>query len=190
MCKCDCGQETHVMPGSLKSGGTVSCGCLKREILKTNAMKPTHGMVGTHEYGCWSSMIRRCYEPKNIAFHNYGGRGIKVCDRWRESIENFIADMGMSPSPAHSIEREDVNGHYEPGNCRWATPRQQGRNKRTSACVTWNGETHCIAEWAEKVGLSKATLGNRLRAGWDVGKALTQPVEYPPWQHGRRDGRV
>jgi hypothetical protein len=110
---------------------------------------------------------------------NYGGRGITVCDRWRESFENFFADMGERPSTKHSIDRyPDNNGNYEPGNCRWATDIQQARNKRTTRYIEYNDIKLPLVEWAESKGIKPATLKKRLRCGWSIEKALNAPVDH------------
>lgn len=128
LCRCDCGQEKTVRGSNLTSGHVKSCGCLLREA----DQGITHGLSHAPEYIVWLSMKRRCSNPKNESFKYYGGRGIKVCDRWLHSFENFLDDMGSRPSPEHSIDRINVDGDYEPSNCRWATLSEQARNKRTS----------------------------------------------------------
>ena len=128
-CKCDCGKETFVSSSSLRSGNTQSCGCLKKELVTI------HGQCQSSEYHSWDSMKARCYNPNYNQFKDYGGRGIEVCDRWKDSFENFLADMGSKPSSKHSIDRIDVNGNYEPGNCKWSTNQEQARNKRNQRDV-------------------------------------------------------
>ena len=118
----------------------------------------THGCTGTPTYRAWQDMIQRCYNPRRTRYPMYGGRGITVCQRWRESFEAFLKDMGTSPSPRHSIDRIDNNGNYEPGNLRWATAKEQSRNQRRNRVLTYQGETLCIAEWAERLGVAYATL--------------------------------
>ena len=124
-CICECGNKTKVIGSILKSNGTKSCGCLNYEPTNT-----IHNKRFSTEYSSWRSMKRRCTEPTNNTYKNYGGRGIKVCDRWLESFKNFYEDMGDKPSQNHSIDRIDVNGDYEPGNCRWISLKEQQYNRR------------------------------------------------------------
>lgn len=121
-CLCSCGKEVVVRGSSLRTGKTKSCGCQKG--------KPTHGMTGTSEYQAWVNMRSRCYDEKNTYYKDYGGRGIQVCPEWINSFSNFIAHVGLKPSPEYSLDRIDVNGDYSPGNVRWATGKQQVRNTR------------------------------------------------------------
>lgn len=129
-------------------------------------------------YNVWSSMIQRCHNPKNTAYPYYGGRGITVCDRWRKSFVAFLADVGERPSRGYTLDRHpDKNGHYEPGNVRWATRKVQQRNMRSNRLITFRGEVRSVAEWSEHFGLNKSTLFGRLfRYGWPVERALTEPV--------------
>lgn len=131
-CLCDCGNATSVSPAKLLSGNTNSCGCYQSEA-RSDAHR-SHGMCGTPEFHAWGHMMSRCYNPKNVQWKNYGGRGISVCSEWRESRAAFLAyvveGIGLRPSSGHSIDRIDVNGNYEPGNIRWATPTEQRNNQR------------------------------------------------------------
>jgi hypothetical protein len=123
-------------------------------------------------------MIDRCTNPNSRMWHRYGGRGIRVCDRWRAGFWEFFADVGPRPSPKHTLDRIDNDGHYEPGNVRWAMPKQQSRNTRTNKLVEYKGERKPLAEWAEILGMSRVTLGRRLRLpGWSVERAFTEPVD-------------
>jgi len=124
-------------------------------------------------------MRDRCYNDQHISFRLYGGRGIKVCDRWLESVENFVVDMGQPPSAAHTLDRIDRNGNYEPSNCRWATRSEQQQNTCKTKLVTYNGETMCIAAWAERYGLPHGVLYNRiLLRGWTTQRALTTAIRH------------
>jgi hypothetical protein len=128
LCHCSCGIEVEVCSGSLKSGRTSSCGCLQKELARELHTK--HGFSHTPEYNAWINMKLRCTSPKCKYYKDYGGRGIQVCERWRESFENFLSDMGKKPSPELSIDRINNDGNYEPGNCRWATKIEQTNNRK------------------------------------------------------------
>jgi len=127
------------------------------------------------EERCWLKMMQRCGNPKQVGYHNYGGRGIKVCDRWHK-LSNFIADMGPRPSPKHSIERRDNNGDYTPSNCKWATRHEQHRNMRRNVWLTLDGVTLCLKDWARSTGMDQMTIKGRLRRGWSVRDTLTLPA--------------
>lgn len=124
-------------------------------------------------YKVWQAMIGRCHNPRNKKYRHYGGRGIEVCRRWRESFPAFKADIGQRPSPRHSIDRKDNDGHYEPSNVRWATPAEQNRNSRRNHLLTFRGQTKPLTDWATGMGLSPGTLRARLVRGWSVEVALT-----------------
>ena len=175
LCLCDCGNQIPVRGTHLRSKRTQSCGCLQREAVAKAAA--THGLCDLLEYNSWDSMIQRCTNPNNDHFADYGGRGIRICQAWHENFMVFYEDLGSRPGPEYSLERIDNDGNYEPGNCRWATQKQQCRNTRTNRNLTHNGKTLCVAAWAEQLGMSRFTLYNRLRSGWSVKKALTTPVE-------------
>lgn len=128
LCRCDCGNEREVTVGNLRSGISKSCGCLKAE--KTSERRKKHGFSKTTMYHRYRAMIARCYDPTHKEFHNYGGRGIKVCERWLESVENYIQDMGFPPFKEASVDRTNNDLGYFPENCRWATKREQSLNRR------------------------------------------------------------
>ena len=129
-CRCECGSMSVVVTSKLKNGSTKSCGCLSAERLASGDANRKHSMSSTDEYWVWSDMIRRCENKNRSDYHRYGGRGISVCEKWRNSVTEFVADMEPRPSPKHSIDRIDNDGNYEPGNCRWATPKEQRANQR------------------------------------------------------------
>jgi hypothetical protein len=168
-CRCDCGVVAIVRSIKLRSGQTRSCGCLRGQA---------HGLShGQHSsiYNIWLQMIDRCTNPENHRFKDYGGRGIEVCRRWLDPA-NFVADMGPRPSPEHSIDRVDNDGPYDIENTRWATRSEQQRNRRANHTATLDGETLCVAAWAERLGMPDSTIRKRLRRGWSVRRALTEPA--------------
>lgn len=164
LCRCDCGIEREVFSDALTAGRTRSCGCLRRE--ESIARFTKHGLSKSPEMYTHNMMRQRCHNPKNKAYPYYGGRGIYVCDRWRESFENFLEDMGPRPSPKHSLDRKDNDGPYSPENCRWATKREQMRNRSDNRWLTIAGETKCIGDWEKEAGLNQGIIGSRIRRGW------------------------
>jgi len=173
MCQCDCGTKMSVRSGCLRSGHTTSCGCLQRD--RAREAQTVHGQSGTKTNWIWQSMIARCHNPNSQYFHNYGGRGIVVCERWRNSFQAFLEDMGDRPKGT-TIERIDNDGNYEPSNCRWATRTEQARNMRSNRLVTYNGEIRCVAEWAEILGIGEATIRYRLNKNWPIEQVMTKPT--------------
>jgi hypothetical protein len=172
-CLCECGESRVICGTSLVRGLTRSCGCLQRESsAKTGKLNSRHGLSKTQEYASWNAMIQRCYNSKLDCWDRYGGRGITVCERWRNSFEAFLADMGTRPSPRHSIERDDTDGNYEPGNCRWATCKEQQRNRSTNLVLEFRGVVHTAVEWSEILGIKHSTLRARIRKGWSAERAL------------------
>lgn len=139
----------------------------------TEPFVATHGRSRTPEYRVWQQLRQRCLNPRAKSFDNYGGRGVTVCDRWNESFQAFIDDMGARPSPYHSIDRIDNDGPYEPKNCRWAEMRVQLRNRRTNSMLTFLGRTQTVTDWAAELGIAAPTLDARLQRGWSLEKALS-----------------
>lgn len=164
-CRCDCGTERDVNGDSLKRGHTVSCGCYNREQARENHL--THGHTDTHLYGVWCAIKRRCYNEKTHAYKDYGGRGIKMCETWKDDYPSFekwalVSGYRDVPNLRCTIDRIDVNGDYEPSNCRWVDAKQQANNRRSNRNYTFNGETHNIMEWSKILGINYKSLHNRL----------------------------
>ena len=133
-------------------------------------------MSRTKLYNTWQKILSRCLNQNDKVYKNYGGRGIKVCDRWADSFENFLKDMGKKPSAKHSIERIDNNGDYSPENCRWATPKEQTWNRRNTIYVDYNGKKIALPELAHQFNMKTSIVYKRLKRGWDLKTALTAPV--------------
>lgn len=176
LCRCDCGNEVVVKSDNLKTGNTKSCGCQKREstIATMQATKRTHGLSRSAEYKIWVHIKQRCYNEKSASYPDYGGRGIVMCKRWKDSFEEFFKDMGNRPSPDMSIDRRDVNGEYSPDNCRWATDVEQCSNRRNNHLIEHNGVTKTITQWARDAGLHPTTIRLRLRGGWTMEEAMVR----------------
>lgn len=177
LCKCDCGNYHVVVRGTLVGGYSRSCGCLIVDVL--NKRNTTHGMSHVAGYKLWRAMIDRCERPAELHYDRYGGRGITVCERWRNSLECFLEDMGPRPGPEYTIDRIDNDLGYFPENCRWATRREQSRNTSRNRILEWGGESMTLVEWSEKVGIHDVTIHWRLSSGWSVEEALTTPVKHP-----------
>lgn len=175
--RCECGTERTVRNSRLRSGETASCGCLRAEkSVELGRSCATHQLSKSAEHNTWISMTYRCRNENHVSFKNYGGRGITVCDRWLNSFEAFLEDMGPRPSSEHSIDRIDNDGNYEPGNCRWATVMEQGRNKRNSRLFTFYGKTMTLLQWCQISQVHHNTVGERLKRGWSEKKAFWTPV--------------
>lgn len=170
---CECGNEKSISINDVKSGCTLSCGCYHASIM---AGMSTHGMAHTKIHNTWKRIVQKCTNSKNPDYKYYGGRGILMCDKWRNSFEAFYADMG-DVNDGMTIDRIDNNGNYEPSNCRWATRLEQARNTRQNCNLIFNGKTRCIAAWAEEIGINRVTLSDRInKLGWTTEQALTTPV--------------
>lgn len=174
-CRCECGNEHIAMGKYLICGDTRSCGCLVVEV--TSSSHLTHGESRgsrTKEYRAWSGIKTRCYSHKNHKYPIYGGRGITMCDKWRLSYVEFLKDVGRAPTKSHSIDRIKVNGNYEPGNCKWSTPKEQARNTRRFFMVEVNGVSKMLSEWCEEYGQNYHLVYHRIKkCKWDALKALT-----------------
>ena len=174
LCKCDCGKDSTIASTSLVQGNQVSCGCLKNE--KASLRWKTHGMRHFPEYHVWCGIKERCNNPKSNCYERYGGRGIKVCERWQSSFVSFFSDMGTRPSPTHTIERKNNAAGYSPDNCVWATSKEQAENRRSNIKLSFAGETKTIAQWAIDLGICAGTIYYRVHHGWTQEEALSIPV--------------
>lgn len=198
LCLCDCGREKPVTATNLRNGKSTSCGCGRRllcqkldkriaiypkvkakqhRIKRPRKLVTTHGMSHEKVYRAWQKAKDRCFNPKNPFYSDYGGRGIIMDGVWAGSFEAFYAYMGEPPSPTHSLDRIDFNGNYEPGNCRWATPKEQSNNTRVCAKFEYQGQAYSITDLAEMSGIKRDTLRHRLQAGWSVERAVTEKVK-------------
>ena len=175
-CLCDCGNYKTILGNDLHRGSTKSCGCFSSELLSSGANHRKHGLSGTSEHNTWLNIKSRCYKENNPAYHNYGGRGIKVCDRWLESFENFYADMGKKPSKNHSIDRSDNDKGYSPDNCVWATRKEQMNNVRYNRLITLNGVTKTVSEMAEYFNIKLSIVQTRLARNWSDEDAFKKEV--------------
>ena len=176
LCKCDCGNETFTTRNHLIDRSTQSCGCLFKQCVKER--RTSHGASDTRLYSIWRSMLARCTYEKQIGYQRYGGRGVSICDEWRFDFTNFYEWAMVNGYSDHfTIDRIDVNGNYEPCNCRWVTQKEQSNNKTNNHFLTYMGKTQTMSQWAEELGINSSTLESRINQyHWDVEKALTTPV--------------
>lgn len=166
LCKCECGKEVVVNISNLRNGHTQSCGCYASELRKHRKTRTTHGMSYSRLYRIWKGIKQRCNDPKCTGYQHYGGKGISICDEWKNSFEAFDEwATANGYTDDLTIDRIDPNGNYEPSNCRWADTKEQSRNKSTTAYLTLNGETKSMAEWHEILGIPFSTMVNRKRKG-------------------------
>lgn len=176
LCKCDCGKEKVVSSKALLNGSTKSCGCLAREVSKLNNTK--HGKRYTRIYRIWLSMKNRCSNSKDKYWNDYGGKGIRVCESWKNDFMRFYEwSINNGYSDNLTIDRIDVNGMYCPENCRWATNKEQQNNKTTNHYITYNGETKTMMQWAEELNIKYTTLRARINSyKWSIEKAFNEPI--------------
>ncbi len=172
-CLCDCGNTTVVVGGNLTSRNTISCGCVRLSNYKNGTNNRKHGMVHTVEFFTWSRIKQRCYNTSNLKYPSYGERGIKVCDRWLESFNNFFEDMGYRPSDCNSIDRIDNDGDYCPENCKWSTPKEQANNRRLRKSISYNGITMSYAWWSLSLGGTRHLVSHRIKRGWSEERAVS-----------------
>ena len=179
-CKCDCGNHTLVLATKLINGHTKSCGCLKKE--RASELNLKHNMRHNSIYNTWTNMKSRCTNPNNNSYKYYGGRGITICEEWMDASEFIKWAIESGYEDGLTIDRIDVNGNYEPSNCRWVTMCEQMNNMNSNRFLTYNGETKTVTEWSRIVGINQFTLFKRLDLGWSIEKALTTSVQ----KHKRR----
>ena len=186
LCRCDCGREFYARCRDFSR--KKSCGCMTSELISKGSIK--HGGSFDRLYHVWDSMKQRCDNPKNRGYKNYGGRGISVCPGWYDyqTFREWSLSNGYDETAKRgecTLDRIDVNGNYEPSNCRWVNTVTQGNNRRDNITITHNGETHTVAEWARIIGMNKSTLKRRLLCGWSEEDALTIPIMPNWWSHKR-----
>ena len=180
-CICDCGVARAVSSSNLRYGTSRSCGCLANELVSLRSK--THGMSNTRLFSIWNGMKTRCYTKSDYHYRWYGARGISVCDDWRNDFQAFYDwSIQNGYEEGLSIDRIDNNGNYCPENCRWITQHEQTYNTRKNVYLTYNGETKCVSEWSDIVGISRETLYRRIKCGWSDEKVLTTPVLIPETQ--------
>ncbi|MGL5717266.1 MAG: hypothetical protein ACRCX2_29915 [Paraclostridium sp.] len=171
-CKCDCGKEKRLNVSTVKNNPNASCGCYNREVITK------HNLNGNKIYHVFNSMKSRCYSINNKSYHRYGGRGVTICNEWLNDVTKFVKwsyDNGYNQGL--SIDRIDVNGNYEPSNCRWTDKSTQSRNKTTNTLIEYNGETKTICDWADELGILRPTLCYRIyNSKWSIEKAFTTPI--------------
>lgn len=181
LCLCQCGNEKIVLRSNLKRGNTTSCGCFQKE--QTAAAHYIHGKTNSKAFNSWKCMLSRCYYKKDVAFSRYGGKGVRVCDRWNKrmggSFVNFLADMGEPPTNEHTLDKDKLGDGmlYSPETCCWLTPAEQCKYRKNAIWLTHQGESMHILDWVEQTGLSYSLIADRKRSGWSDERALTTPVQ-------------
>jgi hypothetical protein len=190
LCRCDCGKERPIRAKLLIRGDTQSCGCLHRQQLSTRKTK--HGGANHPLYRTWNNMKSRCLNPNNKMFKNYGGRGIFVCDEWKDSFAIFYEHVIHLPDygkTGHTLDRINNDGPYAPGNVRWATPQRQNRNTRITLIFTYQDRTQSLADWADEINIPLGTLHSRLNYGWSIEQTLGTPLDAISPRRGIKDSR-
>lgn len=172
-CLCECGKRNVVRKGNLVQGHSTSCGCYGRA--RAIEATKTHGMTNSRTYKSWDQMRQRCHNSKHHAFHNYGGRGIGICKEWDDFLV-FLRDMGERPE-GRSLDRVDNLRGYSPDNCKWSTSKEQNSNTRRTRVITYNNESLSLSGWASRLGTKCATINARIRNGWKLEDAITQPIK-------------
>jgi len=177
ICQCNCNGKNiiSVRADNLRRGTSKSCGCYQKSVVATT--NKTHGKRRHKIYSVWCGMLSRCNNKKNIGYSRYGGRGIKVCERWH-IFENFFKDMGNPPTIEHQLDRfPDNNGAYSPENCRWASRKENSNNRRNNHILEFNNTCLTVTQWSERLNIPIKTLFSRIRRGWNIEKTLTAPVK-------------
>lgn len=188
LCACDCGKETIGRSGHLRAGSKISCGCAVVDaaianVPKAIAANTTHGRSHTRLDRCLKNMRRRCYDPKNNRYAQYGGRGIKVCDEWLADPSAFFHWADTHGYADHlTIDRINNDGPYSPENCRWATFKEQMNNQSKSVFLEWAGRRQTVAQWAEELGVKYRALQHRVDRGWSIERIFVQPFRKSPTQ--------
>ena len=177
VCQCLCGAEREVRGSALTGGYARSCGCYVKVVQAARLRK--HGKYGSPEYKAWCAMKARCESPRTNGYHNYGGRGITVCERWRDSFAAFLKDMGPKPTPFHTVERINVDGNYDPENCRWADAHEQRTNTRQAIWIVYRGRRVNLHQLCHDRGLRYGTVHARLSRGWAAERAIDTPIASP-----------
>lgn len=175
-CRCECGTEKAVHHAPMIKGVVVSCGCYNQQRKTTfGGLQKTY----PREYKIWHGIVKRCTDPNNRKYKDYGARGIKVSEGWLGQVgfQNFIDHIGPCTDTTLSVDRINNEGHYEPGNVRWATDTTQSNNRRSSHYLTFDGRTQSIRQWGKEVGINEQTLHERLKRGWSVERTLTTPLK-------------
>ena len=177
ICKCDCGNITKPLSSDLLRRGHIkSCGCYSTEVRSLTHKK--HGKCGSRIYASYRDMLNRCYLTTRKSYKDYGGRGITVCDEWKDSFQAFYEwAIANGYAEGLTIDRIDNDGNYEPSNCRWATDVEQGNNKRNNRLLTYEGKTLSLSQWAKEKRINVTTLHERLSRGWTLEQALTTPLK-------------
>lgn len=184
-CRCACGRRVAVYSGNLKAGKSKSCGCVRDAMTRVRSRTHGHAPKGnpSAEYRTWQGINKRCHNPASKSYDDYGARGIVVDPKWRHDFVAFLADVGPRPSPNHSIERIDNEGPYAPGNVRWATKHEQARNTRRNHVIEHRGRRQTLQAWSDELGIDRLILLKRLRRGWSVHRAFTEPLMKNQFRH-------
>lgn len=177
LAECECGNIFEVRLLSIRKEKTISCGCLLRHIYKKNGTKlKNHRKSKTKNHNRWWDMITRCYNKNRLCYKDYGGRGIHVCDEWKQSFDKFMEDMGEPPTEKHTLDRINVNGNYCKENCRWTTMKEQARNRRNTIKIDYNGQCLSLPDWCDKLNLKYKLVSGRLSRGWTFERAIKQSI--------------